>query len=90
MNIETITTALDTLKAGLTSETEIAGSELQKLSDYIDHQRATIIAALDECSSIITTCMTGLQKSLEEYHSDRRQAMSAMIASPAPMQQAAE
>ena len=90
MNIESITTALDTLKAGLTSETEIAGSELQKLSDYIDHQRATIIAALDECSSIITTCMTGLQKSLEEYHSDRRQAMSAMIASPAPMLQAAE
>ena len=90
MNIETITTALDTLKSGLTAETALSSQEMQKLSDYIDHQRATIIAALDECSSIINTCMTELQKSLEEFHSDRRQAMSAMIASPAPMQQAAE
>lgn len=90
MNIETIATALDTLKSGLNAETALAEQEMKKLSDYIDHNRATIIAALDECSSIITTCMTGLQKSLEEYHSDRRQAMSAMIAAPEPMQQAAE
>lgn len=90
MNIEAIATALDTLKSGLNSETALAEQEMQKLSDFCHHHHVTIIAALDECSSIITTCMTGLQKSLEEYHSDRRQAMSAMIATPAPTQQAAE